>query len=76
MTPRTAGFNTLDIGSLHDATIVFMLLFMFVGAGSASTGGGIKLTTFLVIVLSVLTFLRQKNQIEVNYSNKLAHSFL
>lgn len=65
VTPRTAGFNTLDIGSLHEATIVFMLLLMFVGAGSASTGGGIKLTTFLVIVLSVLTFLRQKNQITI-----------
>ncbi|MEY2373338.1 TrkH family potassium uptake protein [Lysinibacillus capsici] len=65
VTPRTAGFNTLDIGSLNEATIIFMLLLMFVGAGSASTGGGIKLTTFLVIVLSVLTFLRQKNQVTI-----------
>jgi trk system potassium uptake protein len=65
VTPRTAGFNTLDIGSLHEATIAFMLLLMFVGAGSASTGGGIKLTTFLVIVLSVLTFLKQKSQITI-----------
>ncbi|MGM0890806.1 MAG: TrkH family potassium uptake protein [Bacillota bacterium] len=65
VTPRTAGFNTLDIGSLHEATITFMLLLMFVGAGSASTGGGIKLTTFLVIVLSVLTFLRDKRQITI-----------
>jgi trk system potassium uptake protein TrkH len=65
VTPRTAGFNTLDIGSLHEGTISFMLLLMFVGAGSASTGGGIKLTTFLVIVLSVLTFLRQKTQIKI-----------
>lgn len=65
VTPRTAGFNTLDIGSLHEGTISFMLLLMFVGAGSASTGGGIKLTTFLVILLSVLTFLRQKTQIKI-----------
>lgn len=65
VTPRTAGFNTLDIGSLHEATITFMLLLMFVGAGSASTGGGIKLTTFLVIVLSVLTFLKGKSQIKI-----------
>lgn len=65
VTPRTAGFNSLDIGSLHEATITFMLLLMFVGAGSASTGGGIKLTTFLVIILSVLTFLRDKRQITI-----------
>lgn len=65
VTPRTAGFNSLDIGSLHEATITLMLLLMFVGAGSASTGGGIKLTTFLVIVLSVVTFLKGKNQITI-----------
>lgn len=65
VTPRTAGFNTLDIGNLNEATIVFMLLLMFIGAGSTSTGGGIKLTTFLVIVLSIITFLRQKNQITI-----------
>ncbi|MGE7625455.1 TrkH family potassium uptake protein [Viridibacillus sp. NPDC096237] len=65
VTPRTAGFNTLDIGSLHESTIAFMLLLMFVGAGSASTGGGIKLTTFVVIILSVLTFLRQKRQVTI-----------
>ncbi|MGE7603563.1 TrkH family potassium uptake protein [Peribacillus sp. NPDC097675] len=65
VTTRTAGFNTLDIGNLHEATITFMLLLMFVGAGSASTGGGIKLTTFLVIILSVLTFLSDKRQITI-----------
>ncbi|MCB5235592.1 TrkH family potassium uptake protein [Niallia circulans] len=65
VTPRTAGFNTLDIGNLHEATITFMLLLMFIGAGSASTGGGIKLTTFLVIILSVSTFLRENNQVTI-----------
>ena len=63
--PRTAGFNTIDIGNMHEATITFMLLLMFVGAGSGSTGGGIKLTTFLVIVLSVRSFLKQKQQITI-----------
>ncbi|MES1043143.1 Ktr system potassium transporter B [Bacillus obstructivus] len=65
VTTRTAGFNTLDIGSLHEGTITLMLLLMFVGAGSASTGGGIKLTTFIVIALSVLTFLRGKSHITI-----------
>ncbi len=65
VTTRTAGFNTLDIGSLSDPTIHFMILLMFVGAGSASTGGGIKLTTFIVILLAVGTYLKGKNEIVV-----------
>ncbi|MCF7619651.1 TrkH family potassium uptake protein [Bacillus sonorensis] len=65
VTPRTAGFNTLDIGSLHESTLTLMLLLMFVGAGSASTGGGIKLTTFIVILLSAASFLKGKNRISI-----------
>lgn len=65
VTTRTAGFNSLDIGSLSDPTIHFMILLMFVGAGSASTGGGIKLTTFIVIVLAVVTYLKGKKEIVV-----------
>nr|WP_279600065.1 TrkH family potassium uptake protein [Bacillus sp. B19-2] len=65
VTPRTAGFNTTDIGSLNESTITLLLLLMFVGAGSASTGGGIKLTTFLVILLSVITFLKGKKHISI-----------
>lgn len=65
VTPRTAGFNTLDIGSLEESTIFFMLILMFIGAGSASTGGGIKLTTFVAMFLSVLTFLKGKEDIMI-----------
>lgn len=64
-TTRTAGFNSLDIGSMHEGSITLMLLLMFIGAGSASTGGGIKLTTFLVLVFSVLAFLREKQNITI-----------
>ncbi|MEQ2528364.1 TrkH family potassium uptake protein [Bacillaceae bacterium CLA-AA-H227] len=65
VSPRTAGFNTLDIGQLDESSLFLMLLLMFVGAGSASTGGGIKLTTFLVIVLAVITYLRGKKEVVV-----------
>ncbi|MCH1627376.1 TrkH family potassium uptake protein [Ferdinandcohnia quinoae] len=65
VSPRTAGFNTLDIAGLDESTILLMLLLMFVGAGSASTGGGIKLTTFLIIVLGVLSFLKGKQDIVI-----------
>jgi trk system potassium uptake protein len=65
VTPRTAGFNTLDIGSMEHSTLLFIIFLMFIGAGSASTGGGIKLTTFVVILLSVITFLKDKGEIQV-----------
>ncbi|SEB05814.1 trk system potassium uptake protein TrkH [Thalassobacillus cyri] len=65
VTPRTAGFNTVDIGALNHSTLFFMIILMFIGAGSASTGGGIKLTTFFAIMFSVLSFVKKKEDIEV-----------
>ncbi|WP_316274154.1 TrkH family potassium uptake protein [Bacillus halotolerans] len=58
VTPRTAGFNSVDFGSMREGTIVFVLLLMFIGAGSASTASGIKLTTFIVILMSVIAYLK------------------
>lgn len=49
---RTAGFNTVDIGAMRQDSWVFDSLLMFVGSGSASTGGGIKVTTLAVLVLA------------------------
>jgi len=48
-TPRTAGFNTVDIARLSDASLLLQIVLMFIGASSASTGGGIKVTTLAVI---------------------------
>lgn len=53
VTPRTAGFNTLDIGALNPATQLVMAGLMFVGAAPASTAGGIKVTTFAVLGFAV-----------------------
>jgi trk system potassium uptake protein len=65
VSPRTAGFNTLDISSLNESTIFLIILLMFIGAGSASTGGGIKLTTFLVICLATISFIRGREDIRL-----------
>ncbi|MGM0754034.1 MAG: TrkH family potassium uptake protein [Bacillota bacterium] len=65
VTPRTAGFNSLDYGSMERSTLLLTILLMFIGAGSASTGGGIKLTTFVVISLSVFAFLKEKREIRI-----------
>jgi trk system potassium uptake protein len=65
VTPRTAGFNSLDYASMERDSILLTILLMFIGAGSASTGGGIKLTTFVVISLSVFAFLKEKREIRL-----------
>ena len=53
--PRTAGFNSLDVGSFHDQTIMVNFFLMFIGGGSAGTAGGIKVTTFFVLFAIVLS---------------------
>ncbi|MDF1552363.1 MAG: TrkH family potassium uptake protein [Deferrisomatales bacterium] len=50
ITPRTAGFNTLDYGTLRDATLFFTIILMFIGASPGSCGGGIKTTSLAVVV--------------------------
>ncbi|MDC1141998.1 potassium transporter TrkG [Planctomycetota bacterium] len=61
MTPRTAGFNSVDIGELKPATTFFLILQMVIGASPGSTGGGLKTTTFIVMGLAVLATLRGRN---------------
>ncbi len=63
ITPRTAGFNTVDYGSMGEATLFFTMVLMFIGAGSVSTGGGIKLTTFVILITSVLSFFKKKEDL-------------
>jgi len=64
VTPRTAGFNTLEIGSLTNSTLFFLVLLMYIGASPGSTGGGIKTTTLGVLV--ALFFARLRNREDVN----------
>lgn len=58
VTPRTAGFNTLDIAGMEPASQYLHVLLMFIGASPAGTGGGIKTTTLAVLVLAVITVIR------------------
>lgn len=63
ITPRTAGFNTVDLSMMNDSTTLLVIFLMFVGGNSGSTAGGIKLTTFIVIMLSVFNTARRKNEL-------------
>lgn len=65
VTPRTAGYNTVDIGSLYDATLLFMVTMMFIGASPASTGGGIKTSTIGVLMSAIWAMIRGKEDAEI-----------
>ncbi len=55
---RTAGFNTVDLATMHDSTKIFMGILMFIGAAPGSTGGGIKITTATVVVMTIVSVIR------------------
>lgn len=60
VTPRSGGFNTVDIGATEDATALMFLALMLIGGGPTSTAGGIKVTTFIVVVLATVAFFRRE----------------
>lgn len=62
---RSAGFNVLATGQMHSATLFLTIILMFIGASPGSTGGGIKTTTFGVIILAVWNVIRGKRDIEI-----------
>ena len=64
VTPRTAGFNVVDYGSLAVPTLMITLLLMYVGASPGSTGGGIKTTTLGVATLNIFSTARGRRRIE------------
>ncbi|WP_424766363.1 TrkH family potassium uptake protein [Paenibacillus sp. sgz302251] len=61
--PRTAGYNSLDLSVLRQATQFFIIILMFIGASPGSTGGGIKTTTFAVLIGAVLAMIRGREDI-------------
>lgn len=65
VTPRTAGFNTVNTGMLTLPTIMIYLLLMWIGASPGSTGGGIKTTTAAVAFLNMVSIIRGKDRTEV-----------
>ncbi|WP_072159305.1 TrkH family potassium uptake protein [Persicobacter sp. CCB-QB2] len=62
---RTAGFNTVDLSRIKTSTVLIMSFLMFIGASSGSTGGGIKTSTFFVILSSMYANIRGKSRIEI-----------
>ena len=59
---RTAGFASVNLGGMHDLSKVIYIFLMFIGAGSGSTGGGIKMTTFAVVIATVISVIRGRSE--------------
>ncbi len=68
ITPRTCGFNTVDIGLLTNATLLLLIVLMFIGASPGSTGGGVKTTS--VALLFMMIWNRLKGNEGVNLFNR------
>jgi len=65
VSPRTAGFNTIDLNSLLLSSQLLMIFLMFIGASPGSTGGGVKTTTLALIGATVLSQLKGKKDTEI-----------
>jgi trk system potassium uptake protein TrkH len=65
VTPRTAGFNTMNYAEYSSVTILIMIFLMWVGASPASTGGGIKTSTFALAMLNIIYIAKGRTRINI-----------
>lgn len=65
VTPRTAGFNTVAIGNLASPTLFFIIILMFIGASSGSTGGGIKTNTLAVLIGGAWSMVKNRDNVHL-----------
>lgn len=65
VTPRTAGFNTVDTAALTESSQLLTIVLMFIGGGPGSTAGGIKTTTFLMILLYIIANFRGRKSCNI-----------
>lgn len=70
VTARTAGFNTYDLSLMTGSGIFIMIILMFIGASPVSTGGGVKTTTLMTIILYVKSSILEKEDVEI-YGRRL-----
>ncbi|THV22057.1 TrkH family potassium uptake protein [Glycomyces paridis] len=60
---RTSGFNSIDVGAMNEDSLLATIILMFIGGGSASTAGGIKVTTFFVLLWVIWAELRGERDV-------------
>jgi trk system potassium uptake protein TrkH len=75
VTPRTAGFNTLPTGALKQSSLFLIIILMFLGASPGSTGGGIKTTTFGVMLITLKNMIKGKSDMEI-YNRRIERNIV
>lgn len=65
VTARTCGFNTVDIGTLSNGTVLVLIVLMFIGASPGSTGGGVKTTSFALLYLVIVNRFMDREEVTV-----------
>lgn len=75
VTPRSGGVTTLNMADLRQATQFLLLLLMFIGAAPGSTGGGIKVTTFALMLTAVFTRIRGRQDV-VMFRRRIAPEYV
>lgn len=75
VTPRTAGYNSINVGAMTEAGLFLTVVLMFIGASPGSTGGGIKTTTFATLVAAVWATIHGKSEVDV-FQRRLAREVI
>jgi trk system potassium uptake protein len=75
VTPRSAGFTAIDIGSLRQITLFLIIFLMFIGGAVGSTAGGVKVNTLGILAITLVSVLKGKNDIEAFYK-QLTHEII
>ncbi len=75
VTPRTAGFNTVDLSGMRTSSCFLTTILMFIGGSPGSTAGGIKTTTFAVLLLSIVAVIRNRDDTEA-FQRRISRSAL
>ena len=71
VTTRTAGFNTADLAGMSQASRAVMILLMLIGASPGSTAGGMKITTFVIVVANAMAVFREEEETDI-FSRKIS----
>ncbi len=72
---RTSGFNSINLEHLPNALLLISIFLMFIGASSASTGGGIKTSTFVVTMVAIIGTIRGKKEMSLG-NRRIAHDLI
>jgi Trk-type K+ transport systems, membrane components len=65
ITPRTAGYNSIDVAGMKQSSTLLTIILMFIGGSPGSTAGGVKTVTMLVLIISTISIIRGERDVEV-----------